>query len=243
VIEKDFDEAVRVIQENYVEGKKLDYSAVFKSSIIGMLRSLDPHSNYYDRDEYEELKTDQRSEYFGIGASILNYAMGEQADTFITATFQGSPAFRAGLRFGDRILAVDGMNMKGKPSVEVRDKIRGPRGSIVKITVERAADKKVQTVEITRDSVPQPSVPDAYLLKPGVGYIDMTRGFNYSTTDELKEALEMIHSKSATSLVLDLRNNTGGFLDQAIRVAEVFLPMGQLILTQKGRNGLRDNTP
>jgi carboxyl-terminal processing protease len=243
LIEKDFGEAVRVIQENYIEGKKLDYNAVFKSSIIGMLRSLDPHSNYYDWEEYEELKTDQRSEYFGIGASILNYLIGEQADTFITATFQGSPASRAGLRFGDRILAVDGVKMTGKGSLEVRDKIRGPRGSIVKITVERAADKRVQTVEITRDSVPQPSVPDAYLLKPGVGYIDMTRGFNYSTTDELKNALEMLHSKGATSLVLDLRNNTGGFLDQAIKVAEVFLPYGQLILTQKGRNGLRDNTP
>ena len=207
-----------------------------------MLRSLDPHSNYYDRDEYEELKTDQRSEYFGIGASIQNYLIGEQFDTFITATFPGSPASRAGLRFGDRILAVDGVKMTGKGSLEVRDKIRGPRGSVVKVTVERAADKRVETVEITRDVVPQPSVPDAYLLKPGVGYVDMTRGFNYTTTDELKEALETLHSRGATSLVLDLRNNTGGFLDQAIRVAEVFLPSGQRILTQKGRNGLRDKT-
>ena len=98
VIEKDFDEAVRVIQEHYIEGKRLDYNTVVKSSIIGMLRSLDPHSNYYDRDEYDELKTDQRSEYFGIGASIQNYIIGEQADTFITATFKDSPAARAGLR-------------------------------------------------------------------------------------------------------------------------------------------------
>ena len=241
-IEKDFDEAVRVIQENYIEGKKLDYNSVFKSSILGMLRSLDPHSNYYDRDEFDELKTDQRSEYFGIGASIQNYILGEQADTFITATFPSSPASRAGLRFGDRILAVDGLKMTGKKSLEVRDKIRGPRGSVVKITVERAADKRTQTVEITRDVVPQPSIPDAYMLSPGVGYIDMTRGFNYSTTDELQDALETLRSKGANSLVLDLRNNPGGFLDQAIHVAEVFLPYGQLILTQKGRNGLRDNT-
>ncbi len=242
LIEKDFDEAVRVIQENYVEGKKLDYNAVFKSSIIGMLRSLDPHSNYYDREEYEELKTDQRSEYFGIGASIQNYIIGEQPDTFIAATFQNSPASRAGLRFGDRILAVDGMKTTGKSSLEVRDKIRGPRGSAVKLTVERAADKHVQTLDITRDVVPQPSIPDAYVIKPGVGYIDMTRGFNYTTTDELLNALETLHARGASSLVLDLRNNPGGFLDQAIHVAEVFLPYGQLILTQKGRNGLRDNT-
>jgi carboxyl-terminal processing protease len=242
LIEKDFDEAMRVIQENYVAGKKLDYNAVFKSSIIGMLRSLDPHSNYYDREEYDELKTDQRSEYFGIGASIQNYIIGEQADTFITATFQNSPASRAGLRFGDRIITVDGMKTAGKNSLEVRDKIRGPRGSTVKIMVERAADKRVQTVEITRDVVPQPSIPDAYMIKPAVGYVDMTRGFNYTTTEELQNALEILHVKGANSLVLDLRNNPGGFLDQAIHVAEVFLPNGQLILTQKGRNGLRDNT-
>lgn len=242
LIERDFDEAVRVIQDNYVEGKKLDYNSVFKSSIIGMLRSLDPHSNYYDKEEYNELKTDQRSEYLGIGASIQNYLIGEQADTFITATFPNSPASRAGLRFGDRIVAVDAMKTAGKDSREVRDKIRGPRGSSVKITVERAADKRLQTVEITRDIVPQPSIPDAYMLKPGVGYVDMTRGFNYSTTDELLDALEVLHARGATSLVLDLRNNPGGFLDQAIHVAEVFLPAPQLILTQKGRNGLRDNT-
>ena len=242
LIEKDFDEALRVIEENYVEGKKLDYNAAYKSSIIGMLRSLDPHSNFYDREEYEELKTDQRSEYFGIGASIQNYLIGELPDTFITATFENSPASRAGLRFGDRIVAVDGVAMTGKTSLDVRDKIRGPKGSTVKISIERAADKRIQIVEITRDAVPQPSIPDAYMLRPGVGYIDMTRGFNYSTTEELQDALQTLHARGANSLVLDLRNNPGGFLDQAIHVAEVFLPSGQLILTQKGRNGLRDNS-
>ncbi|MDQ5846398.1 MAG: S41 family peptidase [Acidobacteriota bacterium] len=242
LIEKDFEEAIRVIQEHYVESNRLEYDSVVKSSIIGMLRSLDPHSNYYDREEYEELRSDQRPEYFGIGASIQNYIVGDKLDTFVTATFQQSPAWRAGLRFGDRIVAVDGVKMTGKPSLEVRNKIRGPRGSVVKIAVERAADKRIATVEITRDSVAQPSVPDAYPLKPGVGYIDMTRGFNYTTSDEVQDALDSLHAKGATSLVLDLRNNPGGFLDQAIRVAELFLPHGQLILTQKGRNGLRDNT-
>lgn len=241
LIERDLDEALELIRDNYIEGKKLDYNSVFKSSIIGMLRSLDPHSNYYDREEFDELKTDQRSEYFGIGASIQNYTIGTDTDTFIAATFEKAPANRAGLRFGDRILEVDGVKMSGKPSIDVRDKIRGPRGSVVKITVEHAADKRVQTVEITRDAVPQPSIPDAYLIKPGVGYVDMTRGFNYTTTDELQEAIEGLRSRGMHSLVLDLRNNPGGFLDQAIHVAEVFLPNGELILTQKGRNGLRDN--
>jgi carboxyl-terminal processing protease len=242
LIERDFDEALELIRENYIEGKKLDYNSVFKSSIIGMLRSLDPHSNYYDSEEFDELKTDQRSEYFGIGASIQNYTIGTDTDTFIAATFDKAPANRAGLRFGDRILEVDGVKMSGKPSIDVRDKIRGPRGSVVKITVERAVDKRVQTVEITRDAVPQPSIPDAYLIKPGVGYVDMTRGFNYTTTDELQGAIEGLRARGMNSLVLDLRNNPGGFLDQAIHVAEVFLPSELLILTQKGRNGLRDNT-
>jgi len=241
-IQRDFDEALKMIQEQYVDGKKLNYNDVFKSSIIGMLRSLDPHSNYYDREEFEELKTDQRSEYFGIGASIQNYLYNDQAETFITATFDLSPAGKAGLRYGDRIVEVDGVKMSGKSSLEVRDKIRGPRGSVVKLTLERAADKRIQTIEIVRDAVPQPSIPDAYFLRPGVGYIDMTRGFNYTTTDELVDALDLLHRKGMKSLVLDLRNNPGGFLDQAIHVAEVFLPSGQLILTQKGRNGYRDNT-
>ena len=240
-LERDFEEALKMIEEQYIDGRKLSYNDVFKSSIIGMLRSLDPHSNYYDKEEFDELKTDQRSEYFGIGASIQNFARGDQADTYITATFDRSPAGKAGLRYGDRIVEVDGVKMSGKTSLEVRDKIRGPRGSTVKLTLERAADKSIQKVEIVRDAVPQPSVPDAYMLKPGVGYIDMTRGFNYTTTDELVDALDRLHAKGMTSLVLDLRNNPGGFLDQAIHVAEVFLKNGQLILTQKGRNGYRDN--
>ncbi len=235
-VEQSFQEAIGVIQENYVDGNKLDYNSVFKSSIIGMLRSLDPHSNYYDRKEYEELRTDQRSEYYGIGASIGNQRTGDQTETYVLSTFEDSPAVRAGLRFGDRIVAVDGQNMRGKTSLEVRDQIRGPRNSEVRITLERAATGRTETVSITRDAVAQPSVPDAYMLRPGVGYIDMTHGFNYTTTDELQAALDYLHSKGMTHLVLDLRNNPGGFLDQAIHVAEKFLQSGQLILSQKGRD-------
>lgn len=239
-IEDDFQEALKLVEQHYVDGGKLDYNSVFKSSITGMLRSLDPHSNYFDAQEFEELRIDQRSEYHGIGASIQNYISGDDADTFITATFEGAPAARAGLRFGDRIVAVDGVKMTGKASIDVRDKIRGPRGSLVKITIEHAANKQIETVQITRDVVPQPSVPDAYLIKPGVGYVDMTRGFNYTTTEELQFALDELHARGMTSLVLDLRGNPGGLLDQALHVAELFLPNSDLILTQKGRYGSQE---
>lgn len=241
-ISDDLKEALAIIRDNYVEGNKMDYNTVYKSSIVGALRTLDPHSNYFDRDEFDELKTDQRSEYFGIGASIQNYVIGENVETYITATFQNAPASQAGLRFGDRIDAVDGIPMTGKSSAEVRDKIRGPRGSRVRITITHANTGKSDVVEIIRDAVPQPSVPDAYMLRPGVGYIDMTRGFNYDTAQGLQDALEVLNQRGMTSLVLDLRNNPGGFLDQAINVASAFLPQGQLILTQKGRNGLNDRS-
>jgi carboxyl-terminal processing protease len=239
---QDFKEALDVIQENYVDGNKIDFNTVYKSSIMGMLRVLDPHSNYFDKEEFDEMKTDQRSEYFGIGASIQNYVIGESVDTYIAATFQNAPASRAGLRFGDRIDAVDGVSMHAKTSAEVRDKIRGPRGSHVKLTITHAGTGKTDLVEIVRDAVPQPSVPDAYMIRPGVGYIDMSRGFNYDTAEGLQSALDFLHARGMNSLVLDLRNNPGGFLEQAIHVAETFLPSGQLILTQKGRNGANDRT-
>ena len=239
-ISQDFTEALAVIQEHYIDGNKLDYNDVYKSSMLGMLRSLDPHSNYFDRQEFEDMLTDQRSEYFGIGASILNYPTGNSVDTYITATFQNSPASRAGLRYGDRIDAVDGVSMHGRASAEVRDKIRGPRGTHVILTLTRAATGKSENVEIIRNAVPQPSVPDAYFIRPGVGYIDMTRGFNADTADGLEAALEFLHSHGMNSLVLDLRNNPGGLLDQAILVARTFLPDGQVIMTQKGRTGIND---
>ncbi len=240
-IQQDFSEALSIIQERYIDGNKLDFNSVYKSSIIGMLRTLDPHSNYFDKEEFDEMKTDQRSEYFGIGASIQNYSVGDQVDTYIAATFHGSPAARAGLRFGDRIDAVDGVTMHAKSSAEVRDKIRGPRGTQVKLSITHAASGKADVVEIIRDAVPQPSVPDAYMIRPGVGYIDMTHGFNYDTVDGLQSALDFLHARGMNSLVLDLRNNPGGFLEQAIHVAETFLPAGQPILTQKGRNGMNDH--
>ena len=234
-IKSDLSEALAVIQTNHIDGRKLDYNAIFKSSISGMLSVLDPHSTYFDPAEYASFRTEQRSEYFGIGATIEDLREGSDVNTFIRATFPESPAARAGLRYGDRILAVDGNSMKGKTYPEVRKFLLGARGTTVKVTVEHPATKQTETVNIIRDAVSLPSIAQAYMLRPGVGYVAMTGGFNLTTDDEFGEALRHLHSKGMNMLVLDLRGNRGGLLIQAVRVANRFLQRGQMIVSQKGR--------
>ena len=234
-IKSDLSEALAVIQQNHIDGRQLDYNAIFKSSISGMLSVLDPHSTYFDPAEYASFRTEQRSEYFGIGATIEDLRQGNDVNTFIRATFPEAPAQRAGLRFGDRILAVDGQSMAGKTYPEVRKFLLGPRGSTVKVTVEHPATKQTETVSIVRDAVSLPSISQAYMLRPGVGYVAMTGGFNLTTADEFDEALKYLHTKGMNMLVLDLRGNRGGLLIQAVRVANTFLQRGQNIVSQKGR--------
>ena len=234
-IKSDLAEALAVIQSNHIDGRKLDYNSIFKSSISGMLSVLDPHSTYFDPIEYASFRTEQRSEYFGIGATIEDLREGNDVNTYIRATFPGSPAHRAGLRYGDRILAVDGNSMKGKTYPEVRKFLLGPRDTTVKVTVEHPGTKQSETVNIVRDAVSLPSIAQAYMLRPGVGYVAMTGGFNLTTADEFEVALKQLHSKGMNMLVLDLRGNRGGLLIQAVRVANTFLQRGQMIVTQKGR--------
>lgn len=234
-IKSDLAEALSVIQSNHIDGRKLDYNSIFKSSISGMLSVLDPHSTYFDPIEYASFRTEQRSEYMGIGATIEDLREGNDVNTFIRATFPESPAYRAGLRYGDRITAVDGTSMKGKTYPEVRKFLLGPRGTTVKVTVEHPATKQSETVNIVRDAVSLPSIAQAYMLRPGVGYVAMTGGFNLTTADEFEVALKELHGKGMNMLVLDLRGNRGGLLIQAVRVANTFLQRGQMIVTQKGR--------
>ena len=143
-IELDVAEALTLIETYHVEGKKLDYNGLFKTAIDSMLHSLDPHSNYFDAKEFEEFRTNQSSQYFGIGATIgdLSDKDGKVVATYIKATFDNAPAHRAGLQYGDKILSVNGTSMVGKPFNEVRDFLRGPRGTVAKITVERFSSGK-----------------------------------------------------------------------------------------------------
>lgn len=237
VIEQDFAEALTVVQDKHVKGGKIDYNELFKSVNDSMLNTLDPHSNYYDAKDAEQFRTRQSSQYFGIGALLgeMNDENGKVIATFIKATFEGAPANRAGLLYGDKITAVNGVSMLGKTVAEVRTNLIGARGTQVKVTVQKYETGKQETVEITRDAVSQPSISEFYMLRPGVGYISMSGGFNQTTYAEFAQAMRKLKTEGMNQLVLDLRNNPGGLVIQATRVANTFLARGQKIFTQKGR--------
>ncbi len=237
VIEQDIAEALAVIEKNYVGGAKLDYNQVFKSSIETMLHTLDPHSSYFDAKEYEDFRNEQSSQYFGIGATIgdMRDNSNKVIATYIKATFDGAPAHQAGLRYGDKIIEVNGVSMLGKTFSEVRNSLRGPRGTHAKIIVERYETGKRETVEIIRDAVSQPSIAEAYMIRPTVGYIAMNGGFNSTTFNEFRAAMRELNDAGMQQVVIDLRGNGGGLVMQALNIANIFLTSGQTIMSQKGR--------
>ena len=234
-IAADVDEALQVINKSHISGKDLDTGALTRSAIKSMLHTLDPHSSFFDTVEFRELLQEQQSEYFGIGSTIANYERNGRLDTYVVAVLPKSPAFKAGLRFGDRIHSVEGESMSGKDAEIVKRKIRGPNGTSVRMIVERAASGRQDTIEIRRGRVMQPSIVDSYLIRPGVGYIDLSTGFNFSTSKEFDRSLGSLQEQGAKSLILDLRGNTGGILEQAVKVAERFIPAGDVIVSQRGR--------
>ena len=238
-IEQDMSEALTIIESNHVAGKKLNYNDLVKNSIDSMLHTLDPHSNYFDAKEFEQFRTDQSSRYYGIGATIgdLSDADGNVIATYIKATFENAPANRAGLKYGDKIVEVNGVNVLGKPFTEVREKLRGPRGTLARLVVERNGTGKRETVDIIRDAVPQPSISEVYMIRPGVGYMAMRGGFNQTTYAEFAEGMRQLKAQGMQQLVLDLRDNGGGLVGQAYKVAQAFLSTGQTVFTQKGRLG------
>ncbi|HEY0050604.1 MAG TPA: S41 family peptidase [Pyrinomonadaceae bacterium] len=229
-ISGDYREAVEAIGNNYVS--KIDHEKVSESSIQGMLWTLDPHSSFFTRDEFRKLYEDQSSKFFGIGVSILQHRDGVYVQSIVPDT----PAEKAGLRYGDRFLEVDGKDAKAWTSAEVSKNVRGERGTPVKIRIERAGQEKPVEFEITRDAVPYPSIRNYFLVRNDIGYIGLTGGFQETTAAELDQALSDLKKQGMKQLVLDLRGNPGGLLPQAVEVVSRFIARGQTVVSVKGRS-------
>jgi carboxyl-terminal processing protease len=230
-IESAYTEALSVISENYVES--VDYEKANEAAIQGMLLTLDPHSNFFSPEEYRRLMQDQESRFTGIGVSILRHRDG----VYVQTPIQGTPAAKAGLRFGDRIVEVDGKDARDWTTPQVSKAVRGPEGEPVSIKVERAGNQSPLYFTIRRGSVPQPSIRNSFMVRPGVGYIGLTGGFTQTTADELAASLEQLSGQGMQQLILDLRNNPGGLLDQAIKVVSHFVPRGKAVVSVRAREG------
>jgi carboxyl-terminal processing protease len=226
-----YQQAINIIREKYVI--PLDEDALTTTGLQGLLKSLDPHSEYLDRKTFQDFMEKQNSEYFGIGAYVRTINKG----TYIVEPFKDSPASRAGLRYGDHIVRVDGKDTSTLDSVKVSQLLLGEKGTRVVVTVKRLGVPEPLTSTIIRDGIWRPSIPNYYLIKPNIGYIDLTRNFQVTTSRELRKAMADLRDAGADRFILDLRNNSGGFLDQAIRVSDQFLQRGQTIVSVRGRNG------
>jgi carboxyl-terminal processing protease len=228
-IEKDYNEAISTITSNY--SGEIDYEKAGQAAIQGMLSTLDPHSMYFPQSEFKKLKEDQDSRFYGIGVTIVQHHDG----VYIQSAVEGTPAARLGLRYGDRILQVDGKDARDWSSEQVSKNVRGGRNEPVTIKVERAGSEAPIDFTIIRDAVPLPTIRNSYMIRSSTGYIGLTGGFQRSSDDELREALKKLQEQGMRQVVLDLRGNPGGLLDQAIDVASEFLPRGQVIVSVKGR--------
>jgi len=229
-IENDYSEAVNTVSQNYAG--EIDYEKATQAAIQGMLYTLDPHSSYFPYYEFKKLKEDQDSRFYGIGVTILQHRDG----VYVQSTVEGTPAARAGLRYGDRIVEVDGKDAREWSSEQVSKNVRGARGEEVKIKVERVGSEAAMNFTIVRDAVPLPSIRNEFMIRPGTGYIGLTGGFNHTTDDELREALANLKAQGMQQVILDLRNNPGGLLDQAIDVSSEFLPRDKVVVSVKGRS-------
>jgi len=229
-IENDYSDAVNTVRENYAG--EIDYEKATQAAIQGMLYTLDPHSAYFPYSEFKKLKEDQDSRFYGIGVTILQHRDG----VYVQSTVAGTPAARAGLRYGDRIVEVEGKDAREWTSDQVSKNVRGGRGEPVRIKVERVGSESAVNFTIVRDAVPVPSIRNEFMIRPGTGYIGLTGGFNHTTDDELREALLSLKAQGMQQLILDLRNNPGGLLDQAIDVSSEFLPRDKVVVSVKARS-------
>jgi carboxyl-terminal processing protease len=228
---RDFVKAIGFIEDNYAVTH--DKERLTQGAVLGMLHSLDPHSGFYGRREFSEMQDEQSSHFFGIGVTI-NQRNGR---LYVLGVSRGMPAERAGLRYGDAIIAVDGHSTKDWTQSDALKHVRGEPGAEVSLTIERAGAPSPLTVEITRDEVPYPSVRNFFMLRPGIAYVGLSGGFNQETPEELRDAISQLKGQGMNSMILDLRRNPGGLLEQAVQVAEMFLPKGLEIVSMRGREG------
>jgi len=225
-----FTSVLDVVQANYAEPVDVD-RAVYQGAIPGMLRMLDPHSNFFDSRQFALLREDQRGKYYGVGMVVAP----RENHTIVVAPYVDAPAFKAGLRPGDVITKVDEKSTEGLSTTEVADMLKGPKGTIVKIQVSREGWADPLTFSVTRDEIPRHSVDIVTMLKPGIGYVRLTQ-FNETTDREISDALKQLGANSLDGLILDMRNNPGGLLNEAVAVGDIFLEKNQLIVSYHGRS-------
>jgi len=223
-----FVEVLNKVEQNYVD--PVEPSQLVDGAVRGMLRNLDPYSQYLDAKGFANLKNVTQGEFGGIGVVVSTR---ENFPTVISP-IEGSPAWLAGLRSGDQIVKVDGQSSAGLSIDEAAAKLRGPAGTQVTITVRREGDREERDVTLERRIIETHSVPYAFEVGDGVGYVRLS-GFSEKSGAEVRGALERLRREGATRAVLDLRQNPGGLLEQAVDVAEQFLPKGTLVVQTRGR--------
>ncbi len=236
-----FTQVFNVVEQNYADPVDPD-RAVYGppnsniGAIPGALRTLDPHSNFFDPRAFSLLREDQEGKYYGVGMSIQARPgkMGKLI-TFVVTPVPGSPAFRAGIRPGDIVARVNGKPTDGLGTGQVADMLKGPKGTNVHITIVREGYDQPLEFRIIRDEISQKSVDDVFQVSAGIAYIHIAK-FTENTNDELSEALKKLNEKTLQGLILDLRDNPGGLLNEAVAVSDHFLEKGQLIVYHYGRH-------
>jgi carboxyl-terminal processing protease len=224
---KIFSEVLSLVQNNYVEEVKPE--DLVEGAIVGMLRTLDPHSAFMNPDIYKEMQVETEGKFGGIGIEITI----KDDQLTVVAPIEETPAEKAGIKAADRIIKVNGAPTKGMSLIDAVHKMRGPRGTEVTITIMRDEFKKPKDFVITRATIKIKSVK-WNVKEDKIGYIRITN-FNKTTGSELEETLKGLEKKKMKGLILDLRNNPGGLLDQAVGVTDFFLEKGELIVYTKGR--------